>query len=496
MGYAQGPDVSPPQDPVAFVGQRLQTAKPLRQVMRYVFPDHWSFLLGEAALYSFVVLVATGVFLGFFYTPSTTEVTWTGPYAPLSGESLSQAYASVLDLSFTVPAGLLMRQTHHWAANLFLVAITLHLLRIFYTAAFRKPRELNYFVGVTLLGLAILEGYAGYSLLDDLLSGMGLAIGYGTALSIPGVGGALGSLIWDGPFPGGDDFLSRLFVVHVFILPAIIAGLIAAHLAMIVRPHHTQFRGPGRRERNVVGSPLWPAYALRSLGFFAAVAAILVLLGAFVQINPIWQWGPFDPWVGENGAQPDWYLGWLIGALRLMPNWEIHAFGATVAPNPFFGGILFPGLVFGVLYAAPWLDRRLWSRDERVHHLLDRPRDNPRRTAFATAFVTLVVVVLFAGSADRLFLATSSSYELLVWVFRALVFVAPVVAWVVARRVCLRLRREDAHPLRGVDGQVVQRAASGGFETLGSARNGGPSDRQPDGTPKTSTGQASRPKAD
>jgi ubiquinol-cytochrome c reductase cytochrome b subunit len=444
-----------PRDPFAFLDQRLGVARPMRKALRYVFPEHWSFLLGEMALYAFVVLIATGVPLALFFEPSTAPMTWHGPYPPLDGVEVSHAYGSALDLSFTVPGGLLMRQAHHWAALLFLVSITLHLLRVVFTGAFRKPRELTYAAGVTLLTLAVIEGYVGYSLLDDLLSGMGLAIGYSAALSIPGIGGALGSLIWDGPFPGGPALESRLFILHVFVLPAAIATLIALHLWMVVRTRHAQFPGPGRRERNVVGAPLWPAYALRSLGWMLAVAAALVLLGGLVQINPVWQWGPFEPWVGENGAQPDWYLGWLIGALRLMPNWEIHAFGRTLVPNPFFGGVAFPGAVFGFMYALPWLDRALFTRDAEQHHLLDRPRDNPRRTGLLTAVLVLVATVFFFGSADRVFLSLSIPYELQLWLFRGIVVIGPIVAYSLARRWCDALRRTDAHPLRDVDAEVV-----------------------------------------
>jgi quinol---cytochrome-c reductase cytochrome b subunit len=447
--------MSPTGDPVAFVDERLGAARPLHKALRYVFPEHWSFLLGEMALYAFVVLVATGVFLALFFDPSTVPTTWHGPYAPLDGTQVSRAYGSALDLSFTVPGGLLMRQAHHWAALLFVVAITLHLLRVVFTGAFRKPRELTYVVGVTLLTLAVVEGYAGYSLLDDLLSGMGLAIGYSTALSLPGIGGAVGALLWDGPFPGGPAFESRLFIVHVFILPAAIATLIGAHLWLVVRTRHAQFPGPGRRERNVVGAPLWPAYMLRSLGWLFAVAAVLVLLGGLVQINPVWQWGPYQPWVGENGAQPDWYLGWLIGALRLMPNWELTLFGRTLVPNPFFGGVLFPGLVFGFLYALPLVDRVLFTRDRAHHHLLDRARDNPRRTGVLAAMLVWVVLVFFFGSADRVFLSLSIPYELQLWLARALAVVAPALAYVLTRRWCLALRRAAAHPLRAVDARLV-----------------------------------------
>jgi ubiquinol-cytochrome c reductase cytochrome b subunit len=436
------PLVSPRHDPVAFVDERLEAAAPLRKALRYVFPEHWSFLLGEMALYAFAVLVATGVFLALFFDPSTAQMTWHGPYPPLDGAQVSRAYGSALDLSLTVPGGLLMRQTHHWAALLFVVAITLHLLRVAFTAAFRRPRGLTYAVGVTLLMLAVVEGYAGYSLLDDLLSGMGLAIGYSTALSIPGVGGALGALIWDGPFPGGPAFESRLFIAHVFVLPAAIATLIGAHLLLVVRTRHAQFPGPGRREGNVVGAPL---------GWLLAVAAVLVLLGGLVQINPVWQWGPYEPWLGENGAQPDWYLGWLIGALRLMPHWEIHAFGRTIVPNPFFGGVAFPGAVFGFLYALPALDRLLLTRDRAEHHLLDRARDSPRRTAVLAAVLALVATVFFFGSADRIFLSVSIPYELQLWVFRGLLLAGPVVVYSATRRWCLALARGDAHPMRGTD---------------------------------------------
>jgi ubiquinol-cytochrome c reductase cytochrome b subunit len=263
-------------------------------------------------------------------------------------------------------------------------------------------------------------------------------------------------LIWDGPFPGGPALESRLYIVHVLLLPAAIATLIGVHMVMVVRTRHAQFPGPGRRERNVVGTPLWPAYALRSLGWLLAVAAVLVLLGGLVQINPIWQWGPFEPWLGENGAQPDWYLGWLIGALRLMPNWEIHAFGRTIVPNPFFGGVMFPGAVFGFLYALPWLDRVLFTRDRVAHHLLDRPRDNPRRSGVLAGVLVLVATVFLFGSADRVFLSLSIPYQLQLWLFRVFVFVGPLAAYSATRRACLALRRADAHPLRGVDAELLR----------------------------------------
>ena len=425
-------------DPLEFVDARLGAATTLRKALKYVFPDHWSFLLGEIALYAFVVLVGTGVFLALFFEPSTASTTYAGGYQTLHGEEVSLAYRSAMDLSFEVPAGLLMRQTHHWAADVFLVAIVLHLLRVFFTGAFRKPRELTYTSGVILLGAAILEGFLGYSLLDDLLSGMGLAIAYGVVMSIPFVGGDVASLLWDGEFPGGPQFASRLFIAHVFLLPAVIATLIAAHLATIVRTHHSQFAGPLRSNQNVVGIPMWPGYALRSLGLGLAVAAVLIALGGLIQINPIWQWGPYEPYYGTNGAQPDWYLGWLIGALRLMPPLEIVIAGKTVVPNPFFGGVLFPTAVFGFLLAWPWWEQR--GRATETRHLLDRPRDNPRRTAVGAAVFTFVSLVFLAGSADRLFLASGLGYQTQIWLFRIAVIVLPPVVYLLTRKACRELR--------------------------------------------------------
>jgi ubiquinol-cytochrome c reductase cytochrome b subunit len=431
----------PAERPLEFLDERLGSNVLLRKALRYVFPDHWAFLLGEVALYSFIVLVATGVFLGLFYESSDTVHAYAGPYIPLRGVAVTHAFDSVMRISFEVPGGLLIRQTHHWAALVFLVAIVMHLLRIFFTGAFRKPRELNWVIGLTLLTLGVFEGFLGYSLVDDLISGMGLAIAYSVAMSIPLVGGDVAHAFWAGQYPGGPEFFPRLFIFHVLLIPVAIAVLISAHLAIIVRQRHSQFPGPLRAEHNVIGTPMWPGYALRSLGLLALVAAVLFALGGLVQINPVWQWGPYEIYLGSNGAQPDWYLGWLIGALRLMPPFEPHVAGYTLVPNPFWGGILFPTVVFGVLYSWPWLERRFITHDSRRHDLLDRPLDNPRRFAFGAAFFTWVTTIFIAGAADRLFVATDVPYVRQVWIFRFAALVLPVVAYVAALRFARRRRR-------------------------------------------------------
>jgi ubiquinol-cytochrome c reductase cytochrome b subunit len=432
---------------VRFVSQRSGTAPFLRTGLRYLFPDHWSFLLGEVALYAFIVLLVTGTYLAFFFEDSTAVVVYHGSYAPLRGQHMSVAYRSVVDISTSVKAGLLIRQTHHWAADLFIASIVLHMLRIFFTAAYRKPREITYWIGLTMLGAALLEGYLGYSLADDLLSGMGLAIGYGVALSVPFVGANIGALIWDGPFPGGPAFFSRMYIAHVLIFPALIAILLAAHLALVALKHHTQFRSDKRAsERRLVGVPMFPGQVPRSLGLLFAVAGVLVLLGGLVQINPIWLWGPYHTYSATNGAQPDWYLGWLIGALRMTPGFDVTVHGYTVIPNPFWGGVLLPTAVFGFLFLWPWLERRI-TGDTGFHNVAARPRDAPGRTAVGMALFTAVFVVLLAGAADRVDVSYGIAYTTQIWVYRVLFFVGPLVAAIISYRTCIELQRGEAAAL-------------------------------------------------
>ena len=446
---------------VRFIDSRSGGAPFIKGALRYVFPDHWSFLLGEVALYAFVVLVATGVYLTFFFHPSLADTVYHGTYAPLQGQKMSEAYKSAVDISFHVKAGLLLRQTHHWAANVFVAAIVLHLMRIFFTGAFRKPRELTYLIGLTMLFATLLEGYLGYSMIDDLLSGMGLAIGYGVALSIPFVGGNLALLLWGAPYPGDPSFESRMYITHVLILPVLIAVLITVHLVLVASRHHTQFRRkPVQTQRRLLGIPTFPGQTPRSLGLLFGVAALLFLMGGLIQINPIWLWGPYDVSSATNGAQPDWYLGWLIGALRLVPHFDLTIGNYTLVPNPFWGGALFPLVVLGVLAAWPWIEARI-TGDHGYHNLLDRPRDAPARTAFGVAFLMWVFLIFFAGSADRTFLFLGWNYVTQIWVYRVLVFVLPVVAFVLTRHICRELQRiEHVETVREEAEEEAQSAAA------------------------------------
>jgi ubiquinol-cytochrome c reductase cytochrome b subunit len=439
------------------VDRRLGLARFARTALNKVFPDHWSFMLGELALYSLVVLIATGVYLTFFFVPDARQVTYHGSYAPLDGIRMSAAYESTIRLSFDVRAGLLMRQIHHWAALLFVGSILVHLLRIFFTGAFRKPRDLNWVVGLSLLLLALGNGFTGYSLPDDLLSGTGLRIAYSIVLSIPLVGTWLAFLVFGGEFPS-PDIIPRLFVIHVLIVPALIVGLLTVHLAILVRQKHTQFPGRGRSEHNVVGSKLWPTFAAKTGGLFFFVFATCAALGGLVQINPIWLYGPYDPSAVSAGSQPDWYIGWLEGALRLMPPWEIRVAGFEI-PNPFFGGVLLPGITFALLFLWPWIEAR-FTDDRAEHHLLDRPSERPRRTALGTAALTFYVVLFLAGGNDVIASHLDLSVNTVTNVFRVLVFVLPVVTYLVTSRLCRELaaRRRDRPTMAAID-----RTASGAY---------------------------------
>jgi quinol---cytochrome-c reductase cytochrome b subunit len=433
----------PLRDPLRFIDERTGAAPLLRRALRYVFPDHWSFLLGEVALYAFIVLVATGIYLTLFFEPSLAETVYRGSYAPLQGVRMSEAYRSVVDLSLSVDAGLLIRQTHHWAANVFIAAVVLHLMRIFFTGAYRRPRELTYLLGVAMLFAGLVEGYLGYSLVDDPLSGMGLAIGYSVAMSIPVIGGNIALLLWGAPFPGDPQLQSRMYITHVLLLPVLIATLLAVHLALVAARHHTQFRRTAAQtERRLLGVPTFPGQAPRSLGLMAAVAAVLFALGGLVQINPIWLWGPYETGLSTNGAQPDWYLGWLIGGLRLVPGFDVTIGDYTLVANPFWGGAVFPLIVLGVLLGWPFLERRL-TRDRRPHNVLDRPRDAPGRTAFGLAFFTWVALVFIAGAADRSTVFFGLDYASQMHVFRVAVWLLPVLVFLVARRVCRELQQAE-----------------------------------------------------
>ncbi|HET9028645.1 MAG TPA: cytochrome bc complex cytochrome b subunit [Candidatus Aquilonibacter sp.] len=443
-----------------WVDVRLGATHFVATSLRKAFPDHWSFMLGEINMYTFLVLLATGTFLAFFFDPNGAKTTYHGPYALLDGTTMSHAYASALKLSFEVNGGLLIRQVHHWAALIFVAGIIMHMGRVFFTGAFRKPREINWLIGLAMLMLAMFEGFAGYSMPDDLMSGTGLRIAVSILLSVPFVGAWASSLLAGGVFPDTEVMIPRLFVTHVYIIPAALATLMAMHLAILWRQKHTQFPGPGRTETNVVGSPLVPRYAAKSMGLLAAVVAICFALGAIVQINPVWDWGPYKPWEVMSPAQPDWYVGWLDGALRLGPPVAFHFFGHMI-PSPFWMAVLLPLLLFILIAAWPWIEAA-WTNDHRSHHLLDLPRAVPVRTSMGVAIMVFCLGLLLAGSGDVQARYVHEPITTITRFYQIFCLVAPIAAFFITYAFCVELRaRRGVHEAPRVR---LRRNAAGGYD--------------------------------
>ncbi len=429
--------------------------------MRKIFPDHWSFMLGEICLYSFIIIILTGVYLTLFFHPSMNEVVYHGSYVPMQGVMMSEAFASTLDISFDVRGGLLIRQIHHWAALIFVAAMVVHMMRVFFTGAFRKPREVNWIFGFLLLVLGMFTGFTGYSLPDDLLSGTGVRFMQGAILSVPVVGTYLSMFLFGGEFPGGD-FVARFYSVHILLLPGIMMGLLVAHLILVFYHKHTQFAGPGKTNDNVVGMPLLPVYMAKAGGFFFLVFGVIAAVAAIATINPIWALGPYRPDHVSTGAQPDWYMGMPEGLIRAMPGWEINLWGHTLVLGVFIPLVLFP-LVLGAIAVWPFIESWV-TGDKREHHILDRPRNVPTRTAFGVAWIAEYIVLLIGGGNDMFAQYFHLSINSITWFVRIGFFVVPVLAFIVAKRICLGLQRRDHDKvLHGRETGIIKRLPHGEF---------------------------------
>ncbi|WP_338702346.1 cytochrome bc complex cytochrome b subunit [Streptomyces sp. Q6] len=440
---------------------RLGLYQLAKSQMRKIFPDHWSFMFGEICLYSFIILILTGTYLTLYFDPSTAEVVYNGSYEPLKGIVMTRAYESTVDISMEVRGGLLIRQIHHWAALVFVAGMTIHMMRVFFTGAFRKPREVNWLFGWTLLFLGIITGLTGYSLPDDLLSGTGLKFAHGAVLSVPVVGTYLAYFLFGGDFPG-EDFIARLYPIHILLLPGIMLGLVAAHLILVFYHKHTQFAGPGRQEKNVVGVPFLPNYVAKAGGFFFLVFGVLALMGAVATINPVWAFGPYRTDLVTTGAQPDWYLGFSEGLIRVMPAWEINAWGHTLELGVFIPFTLFP-LILSFMAVYPFLEAWI-TGDKREHHLADRPRNKPVRTGIGVAWLALYAVLLIGGGNDIVATQLHLSINAITWFVRISVFVAPLLAYTVTKRICNGLQRRDREKaLHGRESGTIRRLPHGEY---------------------------------
>ena len=419
------------------IGRRGSAA--MQELRRRVVPLHWSNLFGVVALACLAVITVTGVVLMFHYTPSGATVVYEGAYPTLHGAQVSEAFASTMHVSFEVPGGLALRQAHHWAALLLPAALLAQLLVTFFTGAFRRPRRAGWVLLFLLLIAALAGGWSGYALPDDMLSGTGLRIVEGITLGIPVVGTWLKDLLFGGQFPG--EIIERLYPLHLVVVPAMIA-LLVVRVALLARHQPPQFAGPGRTAANVVGVPLFPNAAARAGGLFLIVSGMLMLIAATVTINPIWLYGPASPGDAGAGSQPDWYTGFLDGALRLVPpGWEFVALDRTWTL-----AVLVPLAVIGVFLLLvavyPFLEERI-TGDRGEHHLLDRPRNMPTRTGIGVAGVVFYATLWAAGSADLIADAFSLTIEGVVLTMQIVLVVGPAIGFTLARRVCLGLQRKD-----------------------------------------------------
>ena len=459
---ATAPRANPLGGLLSWVDDRTGLATASKKQIRKVFPDHWSFLLGEIALWSFIVLLLTGTFLTPWFKPSMAEVVYEGSYDQLRGLHMSEAYASTLHISFDVRGGLLMRQMHHWSAMLFIAAMFVHMMRVFFTGAFRKPRELNYIIGLLLLLLGVIEGFAGYSLPDDLLSGTGLRIADGLVKATPVLGTYMSFFMFGGEFPG-DVIIPRLYIVHVLLIPGILLALIGLHMLLLVYQKHTQWPGPGRTNENVVGYPMLPVYAAKAGGYFFIVFGVTALMGGLLSINPVWRYGPYNPAEVTAGSQPDWYMGFAEGLLRIMPGWETEIFGFTISWNVMLPGQIIPVLFLGAMLAYPFIEAWI-TGDKREHHLLQRPRNAPTRTAFLVSLMTAYGLLWLAGGNDILAVIFNLNLNYITYFMRVMVFVGPVIAFIVARRWCISLQRADeARLLHGYETGIIMRSPEGAY---------------------------------
>lgn len=442
------------------VDSRFTIAGVMRPQLNKVFPTHWSFMLGELALYSFIILILTGCYLALFFDPSITKVIYNGAYLPLNGVEMSRAYATALDLSFQVRGGLFVRQMHHWAALMFMMAMVAHMLRIFFTGAFRRPREANWIIGCTLILLGMVEGFMGYSLPDDLLSGVGLRIMSAIILGLPIIGTWLHWAIFGGDFPS-ELMLDRFYILHVLIVPGIILALVAAHLLLVWYQKHTQFPGPGRTENNVVGVRIMPIFATEAIGWGLMVAGVLSLMAGLFAINTIWMLGPYNPSQVSAGSQPDIYMLWTDGVARIMPAWELYLGNYTI-PSAFWVAMLCLVMVV-LLFAYPWIEKKA-TGDDAHHNLLQRPRDVPARSGIGAMAITFFLLVTLSGGNDHVAHFLQISLNAMTWVGRIGLLVLPPIAYFVTHRICVGLQRSDREVLEhGLETGVIQQTPAGAF---------------------------------
>jgi ubiquinol-cytochrome c reductase cytochrome b subunit len=423
----------------------------VRRLARADPGDRWAAAFGRIAVYSFAVALVTGVLLLPVFQPSMAPVVYHGSYRKLDGLRMSSAYQSVLHMSFDVRGGLLIRQVHHWSADLFVAAVCLRLIRVFFRGRFRLP---DWLIWVGLLLVGTLAGWSGGILPDDMMSGGSLSVLAGVILSVPVVGTRLAALAFGGSIPG-HVVIGRDYWLHVAVLPAVLGALLLLSYRS-ARPRAVPARrvNPLARRRRL--DPLLPF-----------TAAALVMLGAVAQINPVWLFGPYQPGSISAGSAPDWYMGFLDGALRIMPGWEVPVGGNVLALDVMTPAVILPGLFFTLVAAYPLLDGWVAGGRPLPRLLPPRPAAPANRAGVGVAAITLYGLLWAAAANDQIAYHLHVPLFTVTWVFRVLVLIGPALAFTLTRRIsyALQARRRDEAD-HGIETGRILMTPEGGFTEI------------------------------
>ena len=414
----------------------------MRRLVRADPDDRWAAVFGRIAVYSFLVALVSGILLLPFFRPSMAAVIYHGSYRKLDGLPMSRAYQSTLNTSFDVRGGLLIRQVHHWSADLFVAAVCLRLIRVFFRGRFRRP---DWLIWVSLLLTGMLVGLSGTFLPDDMLSGGSLSVLTGVILSLPVVGTPLWMLMFGGLFPG-HVIIPGAYWVHIVVLPVVLG-------ALLLLSYRSGRPRPVRVRRL---DPLLPF-----------TAGVLVLLGAVAQINPVWLYGPYQPGSISAGSVPDWYMGFLDGALRLMPGWELSFGGNVLALDVLIPAVIVPGLFFTLVAAYPLLDGRIAGGRPPQGLLPPKPPDPANRIGVGVAAITLYGLLWAAAANDEIAYHLQVSLYMVTWVFRVLVLTGPVLAFALTRMIChaVEARRYDEAE-HGIETGRIVMTPEGGYAEI------------------------------
>jgi ubiquinol-cytochrome c reductase cytochrome b subunit len=238
---------------------------------------------------------------------------------------------------------------------------------------------------------------------------------------------------------------------------------VTAHLFIMFHQKHTQMPAKGNTEKNVVGAPFWPYFLLKGQAWFFFIFGGLAVLSTFAQINPIWLYGPYSPLDISSASQPDWYMGFLEGAMRAMPPWEINFLGHTLTLSVLIPFLLPLGIIMTGLAMWPFFEQ--WATgDKSFHHINDRPRNAPVRTGIGVAGICFYGILWAEGANDVIADKLQIPLYTITWIARVAIFVVPIAGYFVTKRICLGLQRKDAGIVsHGWESGIIRQMPDGEF---------------------------------